>query len=141
MAESTALNIRDLEVGATLPPLVKPAITRGQLAGFADASGDRNPIHLDDEAARSGGLPGVIAHGMLTMAFLAELLTRSAPVGGVESLDARFVAMAFPGDVITCTGTVTDKVVENGKTVLSLQIRASNQKNETIMEGWARLVV
>ena len=49
--------------------------TREQIAEYAEASGDHNPIHLDEEFARTVGLPGVIAHGMLQMGLLASLLT------------------------------------------------------------------
>ena len=55
------VRFQDISVGDAIPDLVKPVITRTQLALFAGASGDHNPIHLDDEQARNGGLPGVIA--------------------------------------------------------------------------------
>ena len=51
---------------------------RGQVAAYADASGDHNPIHLDDDFARSVGLPGVIAHGMLQMGILAVVAEEAA---------------------------------------------------------------
>ncbi len=58
-------------------------ITRADLAAYAEASGDHNPIHRDDEVARSVGLPGVIAHGMFTLALVARYLAES----GVASED------------------------------------------------------
>src|SRR4029077_13301594 len=64
----------DLDNGSVLPDLRKPAITKVQLVKYAGASGDYNLIHTDDETARTVGLDGVIAHGMLSMAFLGEYL-------------------------------------------------------------------
>ena len=58
--------------GDALPELVKEPVSRTQLVKYAGASGDYNPIHYDDEAARAGGLEGVIAHGMLSMGFLGQ---------------------------------------------------------------------
>src|SRR3989442_15773704 len=63
-----------IQVGQSLPELRK-TVTVEQIRAYAEASGDRNPIHLDEVFARSVGLPGVIAHGLLTMAFGAQLVT------------------------------------------------------------------
>ena len=60
---SNTVDYADLNVGDQIPDMVKENISRTQLALFAGASGDHNPIHLDDEEAKSGGLPGVIVHG------------------------------------------------------------------------------
>src|SRR2546428_13343614 len=77
-----------------------------QIRQYAEASGDRNPIHLDETFARSAGLPGVIAHGMLTMAFANQMVTdwlgdRSL----VKRLQGRFGGMVVPGDDVTWSGT------------------------------------
>ena len=57
-------------------------VTRDDVRRYADASGDHNPIHLDDDAARALGLPGVVAHGMLTSALaIGEV---AAWVGGAD---------------------------------------------------------
>jgi acyl dehydratase len=63
---------QELDRGTALPDLRKPPITKLQLVKYAGASGDYNLIHTDDETARTVGLDGVIAHGMLSMAFLGE---------------------------------------------------------------------
>jgi acyl dehydratase len=84
--------------------------TREQIARYAEASGDRNPIHLDDEFAKSVGLPGVIAHGMLQMGLLANLAVEAA--GGdprrVRRLAVRFADMVLPGEEITFGGERRD---------------------------------
>ena len=121
--------------------IVKGPITRTQLALYAGASGDHNPIHLDDEEARKGGLPGVIAHGMLSMAFLGDLLAQFAPPDRIRQFEARFVAMAYPGDTITCRGEVTEESQEAGERIASLKLSAVNQKGQAVVEGTARVVV
>lgn len=121
--------------------IVKGPITRTQLALYAGASGDHNPIHLDDEEARKGGLPGVIAHGMLSMAFLGDLLAQFAPPDRIRQFEARFVAMAYPGDTITCRGEVTEESQETGERIASLKLSAVNQKGHAVVEGTARVVV
>ena len=64
----------EVSVGDALPPL-SVRITRAQLVRYAGASGDHNPIHWNERVATSVGLPGVIAHGMLTMAVAGRIVT------------------------------------------------------------------
>lgn len=138
---SSPVRYDDIAVGAAIPAYTAPALTRMQLALFAGAAADPNPIHVDDAAAKGGGLPGVIGHGMLTMAFLGELLTRWVPQRNIRALSSRFVAMAFPGDVITCTGTVAAKSAQDGERRIELDLAAQNQKGETILLGKATLAL
>ncbi|HZV49196.1 MAG TPA: MaoC/PaaZ C-terminal domain-containing protein [Candidatus Dormibacteraeota bacterium] len=83
--------------------------TREQIAAYAEASGDRNPIHLDDEAARAAGLPGVIAHGMLQMGLLARVAGDPARL---RRLSCRFAEVVAPGDTVTFRGEETNGRVE-----------------------------
>ncbi len=138
---SSTVSFDHLSVGDAIPELVKPPIDRVQLALFAGASGDHNPIHLDDEAARAGGLPGTIAHGMLNMAFLAQLVTDWIPQAQIRELGARFVAMAFPGDTITCKGTVVEKSEETGERLVEIEITLENQEGTKILAGRAAVAL
>jgi len=100
--------------------------TKEQIAEYAEASGDRNPIHLDDDFARTVGLPGVIAHGMLQMGLLAVVAADAA--GGpshLRSLSCRFAGMVLPGDEVTFTA---ERVGEG-----RLELRAENQKGEAVV--------
>lgn len=128
--------------GAELPALRLPAVTPELAAAFAVASGDTNPIHLDPEAARAAGLPGVIAHGMLTMALLGRLVTSWASQGRLRALRTSFVAPVPGGDAITCTGTVTD-VTRTGdgdfRAVVRLVARRSDGR--TVARGVAEVAV
>lgn len=126
--------------GSKLTSLTKLPITREQLALYAEASLDHNPIHLDENAAKSAGLPGVIAHGMITMAFFGEMLHQNLieiGSGRISELSCRFRAMTFPGDTITVNGSVRD-VREDG---IHCDLEARNQKGELTATGQALLNV
>jgi acyl dehydratase len=102
------------------------AFTREQIAAYAQASGDHNPIHLDDDFAHTVGLPGVIAHGMLQMGLMATVAADAA--GGPEKLQrlyCRFAGMVVPGDVVTFTA----ERLGPGK----LDLRAINQRGEAVL--------
>ena len=100
--------------------------TEEQIAEYAQASGDINPIHLDDDFARSVGLPGLIAHGMLQMGLMGVVAGEAA--GGPDKLTrlyCRFAGMVVPGDTVTFTAQPAGP----GK----LQLRAVNQKGEAVL--------
>lgn len=96
----------DLAPGDALPALELPPVTRAQLALFAGASGDHNPIHIDIDYARAAGQPDVFAHGMLVMAELGRLLTARFPIEALRAFSARFVAVTRVHDRLVCRGTV-----------------------------------
>lgn len=128
--------------GAELPPLRLPEVTPEVLAGFARASGDTNPIHLDPEAARAAGLPGVIAHGMLTMALLGRLVTSWAPQDRLRSLRTSFVAPVPGGEAITCSGTVTEVTRTGGEGCRALvRLVARRADGTTVARGVAEVDV
>ena len=100
--------------------------TREQIADYAEASGDHNPIHLDDEFARSVGLPGVIAHGMLQMGLLATVAAEAARrPDRLRRMSVRFAGMVVPGD------TVTFRAEPAGDA--KLELSAVNQKGEAVL--------
>ncbi len=117
-------------------------VTQEQINAYADASGDHNPIHLDPEQARAVGLDGTIAHGMLDMAFVGQLLTdwlvTSPNRGGwVRRLRVRFQAMVRPGDTITCYG-VLEQRTEN---VQALGVWMDNERGEQVIVGSGEVVL
>ncbi len=94
-------------VGEELEELVLPPVHRNQLRKYAEASGDTNPIHLSDGAAEAAGLPGVIAHGMLTVATMGLLFSPYLEHGHVKTFRSRFSGMVFLGDRLRVGGRVT----------------------------------
>lgn len=98
------------KVGDELKVQTLPPITRLQLIKYAGASGDFNPIHTIDAAAEEAGLPGIIAHGMLTLATMGLLFSPYLEDGYVKELKARFSGMVFLGDELSIGGRVLDAV-------------------------------
>ncbi len=121
--------------GEAIPTLIKH-VTQEQINSYADVSGDHNPIHVNPEAARAVGLDGTIAHGMLSMAFLGELLTNwltsaQAPGAWVTRLRARFQAMVRPGDTLTCRGVLGPRNERHQR----LDVWIENQTGERVITG------
>jgi acyl dehydratase len=127
------------ELNQMLNPLSKPPVTKEQLRENAEASGDNNPIHLDDKFAHEAGFPSVIAHGMLSMAFLGDCINFNFPpeLFDLKSFNCRFKKVTFPGDVITCTGKIRT-VGPDGSLIVTLW--SENQSGEHTLEGEARVV-
>lgn len=78
-----------------------PPVTRVQIARYAGAVGDFNPIHVDEEFAKASGMPSVIAHGPLTLTLAIDSLVSQLGVGALAKFDARLRAPVLPGDVLT----------------------------------------
>lgn len=118
-----------------------PAITSGQLQSYARASGDFNPIHQDEEVAKASGLPGVIAHGMLSAAFVTEralqVVEENPALLGfrVTRFQARFKAMVLLGDRISVGGTVKESASDR----LVLDLQARNQRGDAVTLGTVEL--
>lgn len=112
-----------VEAGFELPPLTVH-VTRADLVRYAGASLDFNPIHWSDRVATGAGLPGVIAHGMLTMALAGRLVTEwTGDAGKVVDLSARFTRpVVVPDDdtgaAVELTGKVT--AVEAGLATVAI---------------------
>lgn len=131
----------DVEVGTELPEARFP-LQRLDLIRYAGASGDANVIHWNERVAREVGLPDVIAHGMLTMAQAARVLTDWAgDPGAVVEYGARFTRpVVVPDDgigaVLVVTGSVAQKL-ENHRVRVDLTARSGDAK----VLGQARAVV
>ena len=105
-------------------------ITRADLVAYAGASGDHNPIHQDESVARSVGLPGVIAHGMYTMALAARAVEAWFPGAEVVSFGCKFtnpvVVPAEGGVDVEVAGEA--KPGEDGLTTVALTVTCGGQK-------------
>src|SRR5512142_569660 len=125
-----------VKVGDELPPLVKPPVDRTQIARYAGASGDFNPLYVDEHLARNAGFPSSLAPGMLVMGFLGELIVDWLRGARLRRYTARFVKIVWPGDVITCRGRVVDRRFEgNGVYAVDLEVWAENQRGELVLKG------
>ncbi|WP_213955869.1 MaoC family dehydratase [Variovorax sp. dw_954] len=121
---------QDLNVGDALPPLTLPAINRTTLALYAGASGDHNPIHIDIDFARKSRMPDVFAHGMLSAAYVANLLTDWVPQEQVRNLSMRFSGITHLGNQPTLTGRVAEKFEANGEQRVRVEMLCASQYGE-----------
>ncbi len=139
------MSILGAATGQQLTPLVKPPITQEQLRRYAEASGDYNPIHLDEQAARRVGLDSVIAHGMLSMAFLGQFVNQQLtgiPGARIAQLKVRFMNMVRLGDTLTCHGVVKAQTTNNDQSQsITLECWAQNQKGEKVTAGEAVVII
>jgi len=127
----SAVDFATISVGDALPAL-RRQVTVEQIRAYAEASGDRNPIHLDEDFARSVGLPGVIAHGMLTMAFTCQILTNwMGNRNRLKALRCRFSAIVLPGDEVRCSGIISRK--DPGRRRVTIDLTVENQRGERVL--------
>jgi acyl dehydratase len=107
VTEGARVRFEDVAVGDAIPARTK-VVRREDLKAYADASGDQNPLHQDDAFARSVGFPGIIAHGMFTMAQVVKAVTDWAgDPGALESIDIQFRAAVFLDEELQAGGEVT----------------------------------
>jgi len=130
-----------VKIGDMLPSLSLPPLTRAMLALYAEASGDPNPIHIEVDAARAAGMPDVLAHGMLLMAWLGRLLTQWAPQHDLREFGVRFSTMTFVGERITCSGRVVDKQERDGERQAKIEVKTVSDTGElkVVGDAWIAL--
>ena len=135
----TRIDFAALKLHDWLPNLVAGPMTRSLLEQYGTASGDRNPLHLNPAYARQQGLPDVIAHGMLSMAFLARLVTNWVDQSAIRALSVRFIAVTQLGDTVHCRGRVSSTSICNGERRISLELTASGPNGELRLTGVAEI--
>jgi acyl dehydratase len=126
-----------IAVGYQLPRHSQGPITRATLALFAGASNDHIPIHIDSDVAKAAGRDDVFGHGMLSMAYLAQLLTHWRPQARLLRWDARFTAVTPLYATVHSQGEVTEILVENGHRVARIALRTVTDKDVVTIEGQA----
>ena len=111
------------------------AVTQEQINAYADASGNHNPIHVD--AAFAAGTPfrGTIAHGMLVLAFIGEMMHAAHGDAWLRGgkLKVRFKAPTRPGDTVTASAVVAKEGAEG----VEYSVQCANQAGEALIEGRA----
>jgi 3-hydroxybutyryl-CoA dehydratase len=129
----------ELSVGQTA--VISETITDAHIARFAELSGDRNPLHLDDAWARKTRFGGRIAHGAFTGALVSRVLGMELPGTGSVYLSQslRFTAPVRPGDTVTARAEVID--LDPKRRRVKLRTTCSNQRGETIADGEAVMLV
>jgi len=132
------VKFEDIKVGYEITPVVKE-ITQEKINKYADASKDYNPLHVDPEFAKNTMFGGTIAHGLLSLAYISQMMTNwvsKAWISGGE-LEVTFLAPVRPGDTITSKGKVIDK--DEGKGIVTCEVYCENQKGEKVVIGKTRV--
>jgi 3-hydroxybutyryl-CoA dehydratase len=130
----------EIHEGKSLPLLVKH-VTQEKINLYAEASGDFNPIHVDESFATQTPLGGTIAHGMLILAYISEMMTRAFSKNWLSGgkLLVRFKTPARPGDTLTIQGKI-DSIEENDNaSQANCSLECLNQKGEAIVTGEATI--
>ena len=116
-------------------PAVSHELTRPDLVKYAGASGDFNPMHTDEVAAKGAGLPSVFGHGMFSMGLLGRALTDWAGVGNLKSYRVRFTKQTWPGEVLTTRIVVTGKSEGASGKEIEAEVSLRNQDGEVKLSG------
>ncbi len=132
------LKLSDIRQGDSLPQVVKH-ITQKDINQYAEASGDFNPIHVDEAFAAQTPLGGTIAHGMLILAYMSEMMTEAFDKNWLEGgkLSVRFKAPTRPQDTITTSGKIDSIEYKEGVPYVNCLLESCNQKGETVISGGA----
>lgn len=130
--------LSDIHQGDSLPSVVKH-ITQQEINLYAEASGDFNPIHIDEAFAAKTPLGGTIAHGMLILAYASEMMTKAFGKSWLEGgkLSVRFKAPARPQDTITVSGKIDSIEFIEGTPYVNCSLECCNQKGEVVIIGGA----
>jgi len=136
MLTARQLYFEAVKVGDELPPLVKPPVDRLQIARYAGAAQDWNPLSVDEQHARNAGFPSALVPAMISMGFLGELVVDWVRGARLRRFQARFVKIVWPGDVLTARGRVVDRRFEApGRYIVDIEAWAENQRGELVVRG------
>ena len=131
------LRYDDVQVGDTAPA-IDHQLTRTDLVMYAGASGDFNPMHHDEIAAKAAGLPSVFGHGMFSAGLLATAITNYVGIGNLASYRMRFTKQTWPGEVLSTNVAVTEKRPGNE---IVLECVLVNQDGEAKLQAEAVAVL
>ncbi|MEN3307987.1 MAG: hypothetical protein V7603_4189 [Micromonosporaceae bacterium] len=122
------------------PPLVVGPLTRTDLVRYQGASGDMNPLHHDETFARSAGYPMPLSLGMLQAGLLATWATDWLGADLLRRFRVRFAEQVWPGDTLTCSGTVSREYTVDGSDLVDLELTCVRQTGAVAVRGWATFV-
>lgn len=130
-------DIQDLQPGMTAS--IAKTVTEADIVLFAGVSTDINPVHLNEEFARTTQFGGRIAHGMLSVGFISAVLANKLPGPGTVYLGQtiKFKAPVRPGDTVVATATIKEVLVEKKRTVVKTVCRVGDT---VVIEGEATLL-
>ncbi len=129
----------DVEVGTSLPPLVKGPYTVMMMAKYASMYGDFYPAHYDTKwATELDRIPTAVAHGYQVVTFSSQLVTDwMSPDGFLKKLSTQVRTQTYVGDVLTYKGEVTKKYVKDGENIVECSVSAEKQDGTLVLQGIA----
>lgn len=121
-------------------PVVSHKLTRTDLVRYAGASGDFNPMHTDEVAAKEAGLPSVFGHGMFSMGLLGRAVTDWAGAGNLKVYGVRFTKQTWPGETLSTKIVVTGKEETTEGKIILAELSLLNQDGEVKLNGTTRVL-
>lgn len=121
-------------------PVVSHQLTRTDLVRYAGASGDFNPMHTDEVAAKEAGLPSVFGHGMFSMGLLGRAVTDWAGAGNLKVYGVRFTKQTWPGETLSTRIVVSGKEETAEGKIIIAELALLNQNGEVKLSGTTRVL-
>ena len=124
-------------------PKVEQTVTQDRIDRYAEASGDFNPIHVDQEFAAGSHFGGTVAHGMMVAASISQMMTAAFGTDWLRSgrLKLRFRAPVLPGDTVTAFGAVKRVRQLDGATEVVCTVGVRRQNDESAITGDATVTL
>jgi acyl dehydratase len=136
---SEVIEFAKAEVGS-VAPILSHKLGRTDLVKYAGASGDFNPMHSDEVAAKAAGQPSVFGHGMFSMGLLGSALTAWVGIKNIKSFGVRFTKQTWPDEILSTSIKVTSIEELEGKTLVTMDCSLSNQDGEVKVQGTATAI-
>lgn len=142
MSNTSKIPLSELREGVSLPE-IKKSISQENINLYAEASRDFNPIHIDEDFARKTPLGGTIAHGMLILAYVSQMMTAAFGRSWLSDgkLNVRLKAPTRPGDIITVGGRICGVEKSESQILIKCDIFCENQDGERVIIGVANVGV
>lgn len=125
-----------MRCGKTLPSVVR-LVEQDKISLYAEAGGDHNPLHLDAEFASGTHFGRIVAHGMLVLAYVSEMMGLAFGRGWLESgqLNVHFRAPVYPGDTVSTFGEVVEVAEIDGALRVKCAVGCRNQGGDEVING------
>jgi len=131
----------ELTEGTAGEPREFGPLTRTDFVRYQGASGDFNPIHHDEEFARAAGFPSVFSVGMLQAGILGTYVTDWLGAENIRRFAVQFREQVWPGDTLTCSGTVVRRYEDAGEDRADLELEVTRQTGGVAVRGTATVVL
>ena len=131
----------EIEPGAEPEPMVVGPVTRTDFVRYQGASGDMNPIHHDEVFARESGFEAPLGIGMFHAGVMNTWATNWLGPRNVRRTKVRWKAPVWPGDTLTFSGKVAEKIEVDGERRVNLELVCTKQGGQVVVEGWMTFVV